>query len=361
MPTNDSCFINSDLFFLIKEGKIVAWNYDTHEQYELEKDYFHRLLDISSGLSRVTRDIDNELLQTEFVTKYKIEKVWGWDILSRIFHIGTKINESHLSEDILNDPESFVSESIAVAKESLPTSPAMVTEKHGDLVMLPVPDLLQLDRVNFLTVLSNRKTSRTFDGSSVSLNLLSTILFTVFGNFHTESNDYTQHGFRKVGLRKTSPSAGGLHASEGYVLALCVEGLKPGVYHYQAHNHCMTLVNDANEMKLTTLLCGQYFAEQLSFGIFITSRFEKIWHKYPHSRAYRVALLDAGHLSQTFQLVATALGLNTWLSGVFLDKAVSKLLAIEENESEQPLFFVGAGYGDGSPLDPVAKKRGQIK
>jgi len=259
---------------------------------------------------------------------------------------------------LIENPEYFVADHIALAKSSLSTSPDLLTEKEGDVFVLPPPNLSYLNSIDFLQVLTNRKTSRSFNGVSIGIEILATLLHVVFGDFHPEQDDYHKYGFRQVGLRKTSPSAGGLHPSEAYVLALNIEGLEQGIYHYQAHKHVLSLIQKEDvSLKLSKLLCGQYFAEQLSFGIFITSRFDKIWHKYPHSRAYRVALLDVGHLSQTFQLTATALGLQTWLSGVFLDTEVADLLHVED-ETEQPLFFVGAGVGDNSPLDPVAKKMG---
>lgn len=59
-----------------------------------------------------------------------------------------------------------------------------------------------------------------------------------------------------------------------------------------------------------------------------------------------MAYVEAGHISQTFQLVATALGLATWLTGALSDERVELLLGLEES-AEQPLFFVGGGYGDG--------------
>jgi nitroreductase len=62
-----------------------------------------------------------------------------------------------------------------------------------------------------------------------------------------------------------------------------------------------------------------------------------------------MAFVEAGHLSQTFQLVATALGLNTWLTGAFADQQVERLLNIE-GSAEQPLFFVGCGQSDGQVM-----------
>ena len=97
------------------------------------------------------------------------------------------------------------------------------------------------------------------------------------------------------------------------------------------------------------MLGGQHFINNLPLGLFITARFDRLWWKYEHSRAYRMAFVEAGHLSQTFQLVATALGLNTWLTGAFADQQVEALLNLE-GSAEQPLLFVGCGQSDGQVM-----------
>lgn len=58
-------------------------------------------------------------------------------------------------------------------------------------------------------------------------------------------------------------------------------------------------------------------------------------------------LLDVGHLSQTANLLITALGLHPWLTGYFHDKEINELLEVNL-PSEQVIFLVGAGNGTGS-------------
>lgn len=99
---------------------------------------------------------------------------------------------------------------------------------------------------------------------------------------------------------------------------------------------------------------GQHFIDDIPFGVFLTSRFDKMWWKYEHSRAYRVSILDIGHLSQTFQLVATASGLKTWLTAALTDSKIEKLLGLS-NLSEQPMLFVGAGYSNGDVFSEELK------
>ena len=111
----------------------------------------------------------------------------------------------------------------------------------------------------------------------------------------------------------------------------------------------MSFVNPLPSRPLGQLLCGQHFINNLPVGLFITSRFDKLWWKYEHSRAYRMSYVEAGHISQTFQLVATSLGLNTWLTGALTDDQVETLLGLNDS-AEQPLFFVGCGKSNGDVM-----------
>jgi SagB-type dehydrogenase family enzyme len=76
----------------------------------------------------------------------------------------------------------------------------------------------------------------------------------------------------------------------------------------------------------------------------MVARFDKIWWKYPHSRSYRLALLDVGHLSQTFHLACAAHSLKSWLTGVFYDDELARRLQLDGTR-EAVLLTVGAGHG----------------
>lgn len=98
-------------------------------------------------------------------------------------------------------------------------------------------------------------------------------------------------------------------------------------------------------------MADQFYMEGLAFGVFMVSDLTRVWEKYLHSRAYREIFLDAGHLSQTLQLTATSLSLNTWVSGYFRDDDLINYLGITE-ENKAPLLFVGIGKGNRTPLHP---------
>jgi SagB-type dehydrogenase family enzyme len=177
-------------------------------------------------------------------------------------------------------------------------------------------------------------------------------LYATFGAVHgTERTDLEQLGLLPVGYRRTSPSGGGLQPSEPYLVVLRINGLEPGIYHYSSDKHLLTRIcGELSQGQLGRLLCEQNFCEEMAYGIFVTSTFSKLWWKYPHSRAYRVALLDIGCLAQTFQLVCAAQGVQSWLTGYFRDHQLNMLLKLDNNKSSA-MFFLGAGIGNG-PVAP---------
>lgn len=341
--------LNPYLFFLMKNGQVIVWDYLHHKQFSLEHDYIERLKLWSSGKVEVPSPIDQELEGAQLITKEPFDAPeWGWDELSKIFHIGTKNIADHLMG---LDKEEWIKNYLDYCHSIASHPPTFHTQKEGKVIPLPQPNLALLKGQDFLEVMYKRKTNRSFKGEPISLEHLSTILHVSLGPIHEKWSDLEDNGLQVLGRRKSFPSAGGLHPEEAYIVALRVEGLKPGVYHYNSFEHHLTLIEEKfSETELVQLLYGQYFAEGLSAGIFLTLRFEKGWWKYPHSRGYRMALLDIGHASQSVLLTATAANLDTWLTGAFGDSQVEKFLHLT-SATEQPIFFIGIGHGNDMTVD----------
>lgn len=155
-------------------------------------------------------------------------------------------------------------------------------------------------------------------------------------------------GVEQFSERRSSPSAGGLNSTGGYVYVANVQGLEPGIYYYDPQHHQLHWRSQL-ATRLGDLISGQHFANDIPMGLFLTSRFDKLWWKYQHSRAYRMALIEIGHVAQTFQLAATARRMKTWLTGALNESLIEPLLKFE-NPNEQVIFFVGCGYSDGSTI-----------
>jgi putative peptide maturation dehydrogenase len=166
-------------------------------------------------------------------------------------------------------------------------------------------------------VLRRRRTARGYDAdATMSVEHLAVLLRTVFG-----CTGVVDHGDGYVVQKKTSPSGGGLHPIEAYPIVRRVDGIAPGLYHYDVERHALELLEELPEDDATEYLrlatCGQAPFRHAQVGFVLTVRFRRNYWKYWAQRdQYGVLLLDAGHLSQTLYLVATDLGLDAFITAI---------------------------------------------
>jgi SagB-type dehydrogenase family enzyme len=144
-------------------------------------------------------------------------------------------------------------------------------------------------------------------------------------------------------LHKTSPSGGARHPGEVYVMALRVKGLKPGLYHYHPAHHCLKMVSPNATRQKAYLYCARQNHARNAAALFLmTAIFRRTMWKYHLARAYRAVLLDAGHLCQTFCLVATWLGLAPFCTAALKDTLIEEDLGID-GIRESVLYVAGIG------------------
>ncbi|WP_268966953.1 SagB/ThcOx family dehydrogenase [[Actinomadura] parvosata] len=201
-------------------------------------------------------------------------------------------------------------------------------------------------------VLYRRRTHRRFAGRPVPLPALAALLSTVFGPV-----DYIDGGGFGALFRRTSPQGGARQELDAYVGIRSVDATAPGWYHYNVREHCLELLaGGCTAEELATLCGGQGWAADACFVVVLVARVERMLVKYRNPRAYRVCLLDAGHLGQTFVLTATALGLGPFQTGAFHDTALAARLNLD-GVTSVPLYVLGAGLPESTP-DPDARPAG---
>ena len=126
-------------------------------------------------------------------------------------------------------------------------------------------------------------------------------------------------------------------------MALRVSGLRPGLYHYHPARHELEMISANATPQKAKLYCGhQSYAKDAAALFLMTAVFARTMWKYPNSRAYRVVLLDAGHLCQTFCLAATWLGLAPFCTAALSDSLIERDLKID-GISESVLYVAGVG------------------
>jgi putative peptide maturation dehydrogenase len=152
-------------------------------------------------------------------------------------------------------------------------------------------------------------------------------------------------------LKKGVPSAGGLHATEAYLLVRSVEGVAPGLYHYHPVDHALEPISilSAEEAAATArrFVAGQSYFVDAHVMVVAVSRFRRNFWKYRnHPKAYRALILDAGHLSQAQYLAATELGLAAFITAAINEADIEQAFGLDPLE-ESPLAVTGFGIRAG--------------
>ncbi|MFC3986845.1 SagB/ThcOx family dehydrogenase [Streptosporangium jomthongense] len=215
--------------------------------------------------------------------------------------------------------------------------PPLFTE-YPDAEHIPLPRPSELT-APLGEVLYTRRTHRDFTPAAVPLATLATLLAVCFAPV-----DYVDAGYFGTLYRRTSPAGGSRQELDAYLAITNVEGLDAGIYHYQARDHSLDLLDKGFTADEATHLCsGQDWAGQAAFLIVLVAVIERMRVKYRTPRCYRVSLLNAGHLGQTFALAATALGLGPAQTGAFHDTAVAERLGVD-NIARTPVYVLAAGH-----------------
>lgn len=192
---------------------------------------------------------------------------------------------------------------------------------------------ISLDRA-----LALRRTVRDFGSAPVSLEELAGIVRGTWGR-----TGWLDAGALGRLARKTSPSGGSLHPIECYVLAWNVRGLAPGLYHYDVLADALKRLRAGNlRAAAVTAASGQRWVGRAAFLCVMTAVFERTLWKYQLENAYRVVWLDAGHLAQTFCLLATARGLGPFTTAAIQDTFLEELIGLD-GIREFPVYLCGAG------------------
>ena len=203
---------------------------------------------------------------------------------------------------------------------------------------LPAADRAPLD-----ALLDRRVTCRNFDRAHVlELQAFSSVLYRAYGARTVD--DYAP-GVQL--LKKGVPSAGGLHATEAYLLVQRVEGVEPGLYHYHPVAHALEPIRSLAATDAAALarrfVAAQAWFVDVPVMVIPTSRFRRNFWKYRnHAKAYRALILDVGHLSQAMYLAATELGLAAFITAAINEVDIEHAFDLDPLE-HGPLAVCGFG------------------
>ena len=240
-------------------------------------------------------------------------------------------------------------------RQVLGPPPIEALDCNTDGARIPLP---RTPRNDFDHLLARRATCRNFDaGLPLPYSLFAQLLERVFAaQSHVRVSDDT------VFLKKTSPSGGGLHPVEAYLIVQNVEGLAPGLYHYHAVAHALEPLPDAPlplaEFTMHAVAEQHWFANAHAMAV-LAPRYDRSFWKYrSHAKGYRAIVLEAGHLSQTLYLAATDAGLGAFVTCAINEIPLEDALGLD-HASNGVLAICGFGWrGDEMvtmELDPAGE------
>ena len=154
--------------------------------------------------------------------------------------------------------------------------PPLTTDRLGSAIPLPEASIASLDKGPDL------------------LEWLATLLKFTFGA--TGEIEFLFGTF----LRKTSPSGGARHPTEGILLVSSESiGVPKGAYHYDSLKHCLVRAPSYDE-------CLGLLDAPL--GLLLSSHVERAMYRYREFRSFRPVLMDLGHIAETLRMLCGVSG-----------------------------------------------------
>jgi SagB-type dehydrogenase family enzyme len=180
--------------------------------------------------------------------------------------------------------------------------------------------------------IKTRRTVRSFASRQLTFDQFSQLLWS--------SQGITEDG----GYKRAAPSAGALYPMDVYTVVGhdAVDGISPGIYHYDPRTHSLSLIAQGDHRdELARASLSQIWMAKAPVNLVICAEYHQVSVKYG-ARGERYAMMESGHIAQNIFLQARALGLDTGIVGAFIDAEVKKALRIEA--AHEPLLIMPVGY-----------------
>ena len=239
-------------------------------------------------------------------------KEWKWDVSSAIFHFTVLDNEFETAQD---------SASIQLSKLETENQPALAWVNDKSAINLPSP--FHGKSGELLSLMAKRRTNRTSTGHAITNEEISTCLFAGLG-----ITGYVETPTGDLPLSMT-PSGGARNPFEAYVILNRGAELAPGIYHYSGAEHSLQKLETAMPEQLHQFLANQEWTSDMAAVIVLVAVLERTMWKYSDANAYRVVLIEAGHIAQNIMVAATDLGLCACPTAALAHGPLSQVLGLE--------------------------------
>lgn len=219
---------------------------------------------------------------------------------------------------------------ISQAYKLYPTCPCVLLPSGAELSEPPAAKSLR-------EVIVKRRSAREYSGSALSINDLSIVLRNSYG---ITGRAILLHEVEQK-LRAV-PSGGALYPLELYAACFRVDGVEPGVYHYNVQDESLECTQPGQFREEFGRICfTEKMFSNLPVLVIITGILKRSSLKYSE-RAYRFMVLEAGHVGQNLCLSATALGLGSLMLGGYLDDEIDRMIGVD-GVQETTLYMAAVG------------------
>lgn len=228
--------------------------------------------------------------------------------LWELFHENSK-----LSQFVNRPTDHAVENAVSDLYESLP---------FNGYPTFPLPDRLPSMKMPVRKAMHSRVTAHEMTPHPLRCDQLAALLH--FGYGVTRDN----HSSRWLRSFRVVPSAGALYPIEIFIHINKVQGIPPGLFHYNPLKRNLRYLREQGKNEITRCFVQKTIPLQASILIFLTALFERSTFKYGN-RGYRFTLIEAGHIAQNINLTSTALSLGCKNIGGFYDREIDAYLQLD--------------------------------
>jgi len=266
----------------------------------------------------VTRTVWNDLFRAEGTE----------DPLWELFHENSKISRYG----------SFLPNEVVLARmEQLLES--LVFDQYPEVKL---PTSFSPLNLTLKDAITSRVSARAMKPCPLTVENLATLLHYAYGVTRDNTDTVFPRPFRTV------PSGGALYPLEIFFHSSHIADAPAGLYHYSPARHSCRRIHDGDlAPRLSSAFVQSSIPTEASVLLFLTAMFERSTFKYG-ARGYRFTLLEAGHVAQNLNLVATALGLGCTNVGGFFDRHLDEILGLD-GVNHSTIYVVAIGERQDEP------------
>lgn len=327
------------LVFFIGEGVLTGYNFLTRDIFECEPelvallagragwqsddapgDEIAAMLDLGALTARGTPE---EAREDAFL------KSWEWGIPLALSHFSLHGRRYLTAEE---------STAKQIARAGEKASPPLFMRNGHCAAEIALPRDCADEPL--IRLMAARRTVRQAKPAPVSLEALSEMLYAGMA-----ITGFTRNRVAELPLTMT-PSGGARNPYEAYVIARAVSGLAPGIYHYSALDHTLGLVSGNLPSSFAALAGGQEWVETMPCLVVLCAFMERTMWKYDDPNAYRVIMIEAGHIGQNLMLAGTRHGYTVCPTAALTHDALFDLLRLENPITQCAVYALAVGVPD---------------